>query len=59
MVLGLHAFARASEIDFGVTDDPGWFPLNFENRIVYDLRESKDPEHSAVTHHGVPVRYWN
>lgn len=55
--MSLLALARANEIDFGATEEPGWFPFNFEESIVYDLIILGDPICSFITHAAVPVRY--
>lgn len=56
-VRGLLELACSNEPDFGVADEPGWFPFNFEDNVVYDLRAFGDPVRSTVTHPPVSVRY--
>lgn len=50
---------RANEIEFGVADEPGWYPFNLGDSIVCDLMAFYDLRRSSVTHPAVPVRYRN
>lgn len=34
-VLDLFALVRSNKIDFDIAENPGWFPFNFEDSIVY------------------------
>lgn len=56
-VLGLLALTRPNETDSGIANEPGWFPINFEDSIVYNQPEVEDLERSVVTYPAVFVRY--
>lgn len=55
--LDQDAPARASEIEFGAAENLGWFPFDFEDSILYDVRAFKDLQHTAISHLAVLVRY--
>lgn len=44
-------------IDFDVSDESGRHPYNFENNILYGLREFKMPMRSVVTYPLTHVRF--
>lgn len=54
-VLSLLSFARAKEIAFSVFDEPGWFALKFENRIVFALIAYEVMRQTSITYVVVPV----
>lgn len=53
--LDLFGLARANKMHFGVEDKSGWFPFNFQDSIVYDLRELEDLERTSITYPAVTM----
>lgn len=56
-VLGLLAFVPANEINFGLAEETGSFPFNFEDIMAYIVRKFKDPGRSAIMSPAFPVGY--
>lgn len=57
LIVGLLPIAHVNEINFGVANEPDWFPFYFEDSILYDPRALDDPGRSSVLHPAGPMHY--